>query len=343
MADADVMDRDKQGEWQPEQLPKPAALFTWPPKLKPILRFLFGWGGVLWPFDTIIFGLAIVSWFYLTPSMERMSTFSFDWIALIYLRNAGLMTLFAGAFHFRLYTRKRQGTKYKYSDKWLATKDKKYTFNNQLLDNIFWSLISGCVVWTAYEALTMWAYANEVIPFIVDWRSRPVYSVLLMVFILFWRNIHFYWIHRPLHWKPLYKRVHYLHHRNINVSPWSGNSMHPIEHLIFYTGVFLFWIVPSHPLHAMAYLMHDGLNPSKGHSGFYKIVLGRKRQGRKERTIPVGSYFHYLHHKYFTVNFGNPIVPLDKWFGTFYDGSPESHAAMVERRKARARRKLGKE
>jgi hypothetical protein len=29
------------------------------------------------------------------------------------------------------------------------------------------------------------------------------------------------------------------------------------------------------------------------------------------------------------------MVPLDKWFGSFHDGSPEAHKAMLASRKAR--------
>ena len=36
--------------------------------------------------------------------------------------------------------------------------------NNQTRDNIFWCLVSGCSVWTVYEALTLWFYANDWIP-----------------------------------------------------------------------------------------------------------------------------------------------------------------------------------
>jgi sterol desaturase/sphingolipid hydroxylase (fatty acid hydroxylase superfamily) len=39
------------------------------------------------------------------------------------------------------------------------------------------------------------------------------------------------------------------------------------------------------------------------------------------------------------VNYGDGLIPLDKWFGTFHDGSKEGEALMNERyqrRKARA-------
>jgi sterol desaturase/sphingolipid hydroxylase (fatty acid hydroxylase superfamily) len=45
------------------------------------------------------------------------------------------------------------------------------------------------------------------------------------------------------------------------------------------------------------------------------------------------NYFNYLHHRFFTVNYGVEMVPLDKWFGSFHDGSPEAHKAMLARRK----------
>ena len=46
-------------------------------------------------------------------------------------------------------------------------------------------------------------------------------------------------------------------------------------------------------------------------------------------------YAHYLHHKYFEVNYADGMVPLDKWFGSFHDGTPEAHEAMKHRRRKR--------
>jgi sterol desaturase/sphingolipid hydroxylase (fatty acid hydroxylase superfamily) len=152
----------------------------------------------------------------------------------------------------------------------------------------------------------------------------------MMVAIPFLRLFHFYWIHRFSHWKPIYKSSHYLHHKNINIGPWSGLSMHPIEHLLYFSGVLIHWVIPSHPIHAIFHLMHAGVSPALGHTGFHKLVT------KSEKGLMADNYFHYLHHKYFTVNFGVEAVPLDKWFGSFHDGSPEAHAAMLEQRKKKA-------
>ena len=330
MADASI--RDSRGEWQPENLPSPTPLFRLPPKPLLILKYLFGPDGLILPWNALYLGLGVLSWLFLTPSMERMSTFAIDWIALIYLRNAGLMFLVFGSLHLRLYIKRAQGTRYKYTNKWLATRTKKFLFKNQTLDNMFWSLISGCGIWTAYESLTLWAYANKLLPF-VDWATNPVYCTLLLIAVAFMRDIHFYWIHRFSHWKPLYRAAHFLHHKNVNIGPWSGMSMHPIEHILYLSGIFLHWIIPSHPIHAIAHVMHAGLSPAKGHTGFYKVALNGEEDPEKERVLNSGGYFHYLHHKYFTVNFGSENVPLDKWFGSWHDGTPDAHDKMMDRRK----------
>lgn len=264
--------RDSRGEWKPDNKPVPGPLFRWPLKPLEILKYLFGYGGLLWRYNALYVGIAVVSWFFLTPGLSRLASFAPGWIALLNLRNAGWLILIAGGLHVRLYIKRAQGTKYKYSNKWPAKDDKKFLFKSQTKDNPFWSLVSGCTVRTGYEALTLWAYANDLLPY-ADWRSGPGYFVLVTIGILFFRQIHFYWIHRFTHWKPLYRAVHYLN---------------------------------------------------------------RPEEAEKERVLKAGSYFHYLHHRFFTVNFGYEGVPLDRWFGSFHDGSPEAHEAMMEMRKRRA-------
>ena len=156
---------------------------------------------------------------------------------------------------------------------------------------------------------------------------HPVYFILIMVAVPFLRVFHFYFVHRLIHWPPLYKASHYLHHKNINIGPWTGLAMHPLEHLLYFSGVLFHWIIPSHPIHAIFHLIHAGVSPALGHAGFHKIVT------KEEHGLMNDNFFHYLHHRYFTVNFGTEAVPLDKWFGSFHDGSAEAHAAMMARRK----------
>ena len=169
--------------------------------------------------------------------------------------------------------------------------------------------------------MTLWAFSNQIIPYL-DMRQHPIYAVLLTLAVVYFRYFHFYFIHRLIHWKPLYKICHSLHHRNINVGPWSGLSMHPIEHIFYFSCVFFNWIVPSSPFHAIFNLLHAGISPAVGHAGFHRMVVNG------DTSVPSDSYFHYLHHRLFTVNFGVEVFPLDWWFKTQHDGSPESLARI---------------
>lgn len=46
-----------------------------------------------------------------------------------------------------------------------------------------------------------------------------------------WRNVHFYFAHRLIHFRPFYLHIHALHHRNTDIEPFAGICMHPVEHL----------------------------------------------------------------------------------------------------------------
>ena len=80
-----------------------------------------------------------------------------------------------------------------------------------------------------------------------------------MLILVFFHAVHFYVFHRAIHWPPLYNTVHYLHHANVNPSPWSGLAMHPVEHLIYFSGVLLLWVIPATPIHAIFFMTLVGL------------------------------------------------------------------------------------
>ena len=89
-----------------------------------------------------------------------------------------------------------------------------------------------------------WAMANGHIPTLF-WSDNPVWFIALFFLTPVWISFHFYWIHRFLHWPPLYRLAHALHHRNTNVGPWSGFSMHPIEHILFLSSILIQVVVAA--------------------------------------------------------------------------------------------------
>ncbi len=170
----------------------------------------------------------------------------------------------------------------------------------------------------------LWAAANNYLA-LITFNSNPIFFIALLFLIPVWRDLHFYLIHRMIHWPPLYKSVHKLHHKNVNPSPWSGLAMHPVEHLLYFSGPLLFLVVPFATFHILFALIHTGLAPVGGHTGFERVELG------EDTSIDTSSHAHYLHHKFFECNYADGIIPLDKWFNTFHNGSEESEKCMVQR------------
>ncbi|WP_439406573.1 sterol desaturase family protein [Bradyrhizobium sp. DASA03076] len=321
--------RDKRGNWQPHMRPTRAPVFVWPVQPKKFLIWLFGFPGYLWPWNALYFAISLIAWLYLTPSLETMRDFGVGWVSLVLLRNTALALVVYGGLHTVLYIQRRQQTDFKYNAKWPDTDNSTFLFGSQTAENVFWTMCSGVPVWTAYEVFTWWMFANDYIP-CVHFREQPLYFIALMVLVPIWRALHFYAIHRLIHMGPLYHIIHKVHHNNVNPGPWSGLSMHTYEHIVYFSGVLIHFVVPSHPMHAMFQLMHTALTPAQSHSGFERFVTG------DEKSIRSGDYFHYLHHKYFEVNYGNNLViPLDEWFGSAHDGSPEADQAMYKRIKAK--------
>ncbi len=299
-----------------------SPVFRWPPDPVAIVRWFWrSW----FPASEklIILGFAAASWALLPPP-ERAAEIGAGWIAWIWLRNLGLMTLVAGGLHLWLYTFRRQGDDLRYDSRDLIASHRAFTFGSQVGDNMFWTLASGVTVWTAYEALMIWALANGYAP-LLAWDDNPVWFVLLFFLLPVWETVWFYWIHRLLHWPPLYRVAHAVHHRNSNVGPWSGLSMHPIEHVLYLGSVMIHWVVAAHPVHILFHLQYFTLSAATTHAGFAGLSAGGRNR------LPLGTFHHQLHHRYFECNYGGLEIPWDKWFGTFHDGTPESHARMRAR------------
>jgi len=170
-----------------------------------------------------------------------------------------------------------------------------------------------------------WAMANGYAPHLA-WADHPVWFAVLLLLTPVWISFHFYWIHRWLHWPPLYRLAHALHHRNTNVGPWSGFSMHPVEHLLFLSSILIHFIVAAHPIHILFHLQHQALTAASSHTGFEGFLV------RDKNRFALGTFHHQMHHRYFECNYGNLEVPWDKWFGSFHDGTAQANEKMMKRR-----------
>lgn len=317
-------------EWNhtPDELPLGVnPLFSWPPK--PMAVFLWYWRS--WFPLTInlgIVGLAYVAFHFASPTLQQAQTLG-PWVGTVLLRNLLIVTILAHGLHLVFHRHQVQGLQHKYDPRPFPRKGRVFTFGDQLKDNMFWSLASGVTIWSAYECLIWWAMANGYAG-VWLWSDGWVWFLAVFFLIPIWESFYFYWIHRLLHTEWLY-RFHALHHRNTDIGPWSGLSMHPIEHMFYFGTALIHFVAPTHPVHLICHLMFYGLYAITTHTGFEGVW----RSGRKR--LHLGNFHHQMHHRYFEVNYGTLEVPWDKLFGTFHDGTEDGKAMMKERLRGRKR------
>ena len=306
--------RDARGHWTPPYPARYAPIFEWPWQPVKILKWIFGFPGLLWPFNTFIFVFAFLTVAYVQPAIANCKNLEVGWIGLMLLRNLVIMLVFYGGMHLYYYRFRLAGKERKYNPSFQEEIKRQFWFGKQPLDNILRSLIFGLPIWTAYEVWYVWLAANGRVPYL-RFQDNPVGYVALFFLILLVREIHFYFIHRLIHWGPLFKYVHSIHHLNPNPGPWSGLAMHPLEHILYFSGVLIHFFIPSNPVHFFFHIQHLAIGPVTGHLGF---------EGPRVKGKPISSdYFHYLHHKYVTCNFGMDMLPLDRWLGVYFDGVGE--------------------
>ncbi|MEO1107866.1 MAG: sterol desaturase family protein [Pseudomonadota bacterium] len=303
-----------------------SPFFRWP--LRPLSMLRWVWGSwLLISEKLIILAISCACYLWLSPSLEEAAQLEVGWIAQIYVRNLVLIFGIAGLLHLWFYKYSAQGDQLKYDPRPLMLKGKQFTLGGQVRDNMFWTLGSGVFFWSAYEVLMFWSLANGYAP-LVTWGASPIWFVAIFLLIPLWESFYFYWIHRLIHIPFLYKHIHAVHHRNINVGPWSGLSMHPAEHAIYLGSVLIHFVVGAHPLHIIFHLQYYTLTAVTTHSGFQGLVIKDKNR------LALGTFHHQMHHRYFECNYGSLEIPWDKWFGSFHDGTVEANERMQERRKS---------
>ena len=289
--------------------------------------------GYLFPWNAFHLATALLYWRFVIPDVDTMKTLSWNWALWLYAVNGLCIFVMYGSIELFYYVRRKQGTRFKYNAKFPAdTPSDVFWFKSQNVDNFLRTYLFGIPMWTLVEVLMLWAFANGYVPWLA-WADNPYWLAVLILAAPVIHDVHFFLIHRAIHWGPLYRWIHSVHHNSINPSPWSSLSMHPVETFVYHGVALWHLLIPSNPVIALFQLHIAGFGAVNGHIGFDKLEVS------DDRAFDSHAYIHYLHHKYFEVNYGGDgLVPLDKWFGTWHDGSKDGDARMEERfRKKRDR------
>ena len=146
------------------------------------------------------------------------------------------------------------------------------------------------------------------------------FSLAAMIVI---HDFYFYWTHRLMHHKTIFRHVHLVHHQSTNPSPWAAYSFHPIEALI-QALVFplMVFTLPAHPIALTIFLIYMIVRIVLGHIGFEILPKGFTRN--KWLNWNTAVTHHNLHHEQFHSNYGLYFSWWDRWMKT-------EHAAYHEK------------
>lgn len=125
----------------------------------------------------------------------------------------------------------------------------------------------------------------------------------------------FYWTHRALHYPPLFRRFHRLHHRSSRPTPFTSYSFDVGEAVVnaLYLPLVLL-VLPAHPLALLIFVTHMMLRNALAHCGYE--VFPARRDGRPLFGWMTTVTHHDMHHAYAGKNLGFYFTWWDRWMGT---------------------------
>lgn len=144
-------------------------------------------------------------------------------------------------------------------------------------------------------------------------------------------DTYFYWTHRLLHWRPLYRLAHHVHHRSTSPTPWAAYAFHPVEALI-QAGIYVLIVfaIPMHPIALMLFLVYMIVRNVVGHLGFEIWPAGFSRHPLTRWHLT--PTHHDLHHRFGKGNYGFYFSFWDDWIGTSRSDYAASYEAVTARR-----------
>jgi lathosterol oxidase len=139
-----------------------------------------------------------------------------------------------------------------------------------------------------------------------------VASIALMIVL---HDAYFYWTHRLMHHRLLYRRMHHAHHLSTSPTPWAAYSFSPAEAFVQAgIGPLIVFTIPTHPAAFGLFMVWQISFNVLGHCGHELFPRGflKSRAGRVLNT----TTHHHLHHERHRANFGLYFNWWDRMMGT---------------------------
>lgn len=158
------------------------------------------------------------------------------------------------------------------------------------------------------------------------------YMLFTIVAVTVWHETWFYWIHRLMHHKKIYRYLHRVHHRSTNPSPFAAYNFHALEafleaiYLVIFTCVFpmQFWVIIGHTFYAMVMNIWWHLG--------YEFFPAWWTKNPLTQWINSSTH-HNMHHEKFNGNYSLYFNFWDRIMGTNFPDYEKRFAEVTAQRR----------
>ena len=183
----------------------------------------------------------------------------------------------------------------------------------QLREELLLSALS-ILIFAAQAAGLVWLLRHGWLA--IDWQRSAWHLLWELPLLYLWNDLHFFVIHRVLHWKPLYRSVHIWHHRSVITTPFSAYSFHPVESFLLGSVMPLALLLHAFSPWALLALTLMSLWLNVGGHLPHEQIRGAFAMLRPH------SRYHNRHHREFHTHYAFSLVWLDRWLGGSQTGKP---------------------
>ncbi|NVB43109.1 sterol desaturase family protein [Pseudenhygromyxa sp. WMMC2535] len=140
---------------------------------------------------------------------------------------------------------------------------------------------------------------------------------LSLLILIVGGDTYFYWTHRAMHSRLLYRAVHKVHHRSVRPSPLAAYSFSVLESIVHaaYLPLVLLVMPVSHAVLVAMVVFYVGME-AYVHLGYEVLPRGFTRLPGA-RWLGT-STLHNMHHQYFRWNYGVYFTWWDRAMGTLH-------------------------
>lgn len=208
--------------------------------------------------------------------------------------------------------------------------DPRYPSSSEIWREVRWSMLT-VLVYGVVGALTFWVAKRgwTQMYFKVHERSWAWFGASVGLTILL-HDAYFYWTHRAMHDRRLFKLFHRVHHQSTNPSPWAAYAFSPLEAVV-QAGIFPLTalLIPIHPIAFGLFMIWQLAFNVFGHTGyeFYPRWFLKSWAGAILNT----TTNHALHHEYIRGGYGLYFSFWDRLMGTHHERYEERFAEVTSR------------